>query len=48
MGNGLLSGAFGCQISFDQFSGTGVGLSEAPRGALGHWVEITQGKGVSR
>ncbi|MFW2365935.1 MAG: nickel-dependent hydrogenase large subunit [Desulforhopalus sp.] len=30
--------------SFDQFSGVGVGLSEAPRGALGHWVEITQGK----
>jgi len=30
--------------TFDQYSGFGVGLSEAPRGALGHWVEITQGK----
>jgi hydrogenase large subunit len=30
--------------SFDQFSGFGVGLSEAPRGALGHWVQINQGK----
>ena len=30
--------------SFEQFSGYGVGLSEAPRGALGHWVEITKGK----
>lgn len=30
--------------NFEQFSGYGVGLSEAPRGALGHWVEITKGK----
>ena len=30
--------------SFDQYSGFGIGLSEAPRGALGHWVEITDGK----
>ena len=30
--------------SFDQHSGFGIGLSEAPRGALGHWVEITDGK----
>jgi len=30
--------------SFEQYSGYGVGLSEAPRGALGHWVEITDGK----
>ena len=30
--------------SFQQYSGFGIGLSEAPRGALGHWVEITQGK----
>lgn len=29
--------------TFDQCSGFGVGLSEAPRGALGHWVEITEG-----
>ena len=27
--------------NFDQCSGFGVGLSEAPRGALGHWVDIT-------
>lgn len=33
--------------SFQQYSGFGVGLSEAPRGALGHWIEITQGK-ISR
>ena len=30
--------------NFEQFSGFGVALTEAPRGALGHWVEITQGK----
>jgi len=30
--------------NFEQYSGYGVGLSEAPRGALGHWVEITDGK----
>ena len=30
--------------SFDQYSGIGIGLSEAPRGALGHWVEITNGR----
>lgn len=30
--------------SFDQYSGFGVGLTEAPRGALGHWVQIDQGK----
>ena len=30
--------------NFDQFSGVGMGLSEAPRGALGHWVEINEGK----
>lgn len=29
---------------FDQYSGIGVGLSEAPRGALGHWLEIEEGK----
>ena len=26
------------------FAGRGVGLTEAPRGALGHWVEIDEGK----
>jgi hydrogenase large subunit len=25
-------------------SGTGMGLTEAPRGALGHWVDLAQGK----
>lgn len=30
--------------TFDQRSGYGVGLTEAPRGALGHWLEITEGK----
>lgn len=29
---------------FDQSSGYGIGLSEAPRGALGHWVEINNGR----
>ena len=27
----------------DPTSGTGVGLTEAPRGALGHWVSIDNG-----
>jgi len=30
--------------NYDQFSGLGVGLSEAPRGALGHWVGIVNGR----
>ena len=30
--------------SFDQHSGVGAGMSEAPRGALGHWVQIDEGK----
>lgn len=30
--------------SYNQYSGFGVGLTEAPRGALGHWVQITEGK----
>ena len=30
----------GYAATYDQFSGTGQGLSEAPRGALGHWVSI--------
>lgn len=29
--------------NFNQYSGVGVGLTEAPRGALGHWVQITDG-----
>lgn len=30
--------------TFDLYSGVGVGMSEAPRGALGHWVRIGNGK----
>ena len=25
-------------------NGSGIGMSEAPRGALGHWIEISDGK----
>jgi hydrogenase large subunit len=42
--NELTPGQKAYDDSFDQFSGVGIGLSEAPRGALGHWVEITEGK----
>jgi hydrogenase large subunit len=30
--------------TYDQCSGSGQGLDEAPRGALGHWVDIVNGK----
>ena len=40
----LTPGQTAYDTSFDQYSGFGVGLSEAPRGALGHWVEITGGR----
>ena len=40
----LQPGAPSYDDSFEQYSGFGIGLSEAPRGALGHWVEITKGK----
>jgi hydrogenase large subunit len=30
--------------NFDQYAGVGVGMSEAPRGALGHWIEIVDKK----
>ena len=40
----LIPGQKAYDDNFDQYSGYGVGLSEAPRGALGHWVEITEGK----
>jgi hydrogenase large subunit len=30
--------------TYDQYSGEGIGLSEAPRGALGHWAKIVNGK----
>jgi len=29
---------------FEQYSGFGIGMTEAPRGALGHWVRITNGE----
>lgn len=29
---------------YEQYSGVGVGMTEAPRGALGHWVEIEEGR----
>ncbi len=40
----LIPGQKAYDDNFDQYSGFGVGLTEAPRGALGHWVEITDGK----
>ena len=45
--NGLTPGQTAYDSKFDQYSGVGMGLLEAPRGALGHWVEITKGK-ISR
>ncbi len=35
-----LTGNSGLRTSPTPYSGTGVGLTEAPRGALGHWVQI--------
>lgn len=32
------------EATYRQSSGTGIGLSEAPRGALGHWVNIQNGR----
>jgi hydrogenase large subunit len=29
---------------YDQLSGVGVGLTEAPRGALGHWIRVSNAK----
>ncbi len=40
----LIPGQKAYDDTFDQCSGYGVGLMEAPRGALGHWVEIVEGK----
>ena len=42
--NELSPGQNAFDDNFEQFSGFGVALSEAPRGALGHWVEITKGE----
>jgi hydrogenase large subunit len=40
----LVTGNMSYNNAFDQHSGVGVGMSEAPRGALGHWVKIVSGK----
>ena len=42
--DGLVIGNMSYDKAFDQHSGVGVGMSEAPRGALGHWVKIVSGK----
>ena len=42
--DGLVIGNMSYDNAFDQHSGVGVGMSEAPRGALGHWVKIVSGK----
>ncbi len=42
--DGLAPGKVSYDNAFDQRSGVGVGMSEAPRGALGHWVKIVSGK----
>jgi len=38
---GELDGGASYDDAYDQHSGEGVGMTEAPRGALGHWVQIT-------
>ena len=42
--NELEAGQTAYDDYFDQYSGVGAGMSEAPRGALGHWVQIDEGK----
>ena len=37
---GEISSGSGYDPSYEQTTGTGEGLTEAPRGALGHWVDI--------
>lgn len=37
-------GGMVCNSSVALTNGTGIGLTEAPRGALGHWVRIDNGK----
>jgi len=39
--DGLRPGEKAFDNSYNQHSGTGIALSEAPRGALGHWVKIS-------
>lgn len=38
--DGLTPGQEVYSGAYDQYAGVGIGLSEAPRGALGHWVKI--------
>jgi hydrogenase large subunit len=40
----LSSGTPGHSLSGSPSSGSGMGLTEAPRGALGHWIEIADSK----
>lgn len=40
----LIPGQKVFDTAFNQYSGFGIGLTEAPRGALGHWLQITDGK----
>jgi len=42
--DGLTPGKNAYDTTYDQYSGVGIGLSEAPRGALGHWVKIVGNK----
>jgi len=44
----LVPGQNAYDVSFHQHSGSGVGLSEAPNGALGHWVEVSESKIVHK
>jgi hydrogenase large subunit len=41
---GQLDGGSVYDTAYRQQSGMGVGLTEAPRGALGHWVEVGGGR----
>jgi hydrogenase large subunit len=39
-----LDGGDSYDDTYDQYSGDGIGMTEAPRGALGHWVKINDKK----
>ncbi len=42
--NQLVPGAATCKNVAVPGSGSGIGLTEAPRGALGHWMQLTSSK----
>ncbi len=42
--NQLVAGGQTYQQATNPGSGTGIGLTEAPRGALGHWVQVASSK----